>query len=100
MMRSRDGIMMRRVTLPFSGDVTLESLDKGEPLVKYDLAQRRVVVNRSHPFSREYGQTHEQQLLLRDTAFVELLTEAYMLDMGLTEGQLDEIRSIGIRLIG
>lgn len=73
-------------------EVVLESIGKAEPLVKYELARRRVVVNRDHPFSREYGQTHEQQLLLRDTAFVELLTEAYMLDVGISEGQLQEIR--------
>lgn len=76
----------------FIEEVVLEAGGKAEPLVKYDLARRRVVVNRDHPFSREYGQTHEQQLLLRDTAFVELLTEAYMLDIGINEGQLQEVR--------
>jgi len=73
-------------------DVVLESLPNGDKLVRYDLSQRRVVVNRNHPFSREYGQTPEQQFLLRDAAFVDLLTEAYMLSIGVSEGQLSEIR--------
>lgn len=73
-------------------DVVLEPLGNSDNLVKYDLAQRRVVVNRNHPFSREYGQTREQQFLLRDAAFVDMLTEAYMLSIGIDEGQLSEIR--------
>ncbi|MCL4370565.1 MAG: ATP-binding protein [Chloroflexi bacterium] len=73
-------------------DVVLEDLPVDAPLVSYDLAARRVVVNRNHPFSREHGETHEQQLLLRDTALVELLTESQMVNVGIHESLLTEVR--------
>jgi hypothetical protein len=73
-------------------EVEFEALLPDAPLVKYDLAGRRVVINSNHPFSLEYGETHEQQLLLRDTALVDLLSEAYMADIGIDENQLRETR--------
>ncbi len=72
-------------------EVTLESLSSDEPLVKYDVANRKVIVNRSHPFAREHSETHEQQLLLRDAALVELLSQASMLEFGISQAQLREI---------
>jgi hypothetical protein len=49
-------------------DIGVEPLDKDERLVRYDVIERRVVVNRNHPFSEEYTQTSEQLRLLRDVA--------------------------------
>ncbi len=72
-------------------NVEFEALPADEPLVKYDLAARRVVVNRNHPFAREHIGTREEQLLLRDASLVELLTQANMLDLGIGEGQLREV---------
>ncbi len=66
-------------------EVEFQSLLPDDPLVKYDLAKRRVVVNSNHPFVLEYGGTHDQQLVLRDTALVDLLTELFMVDVGVHE---------------
>jgi hypothetical protein len=73
-------------------DVEFEPLSRDEHLVKYDLARRTVLVNTQHPFYLEYGDTLERKLLLRDTALVELLTNAYMVDLGLDWEQLRKIR--------
>ncbi len=71
--------------------IEFESLPPDEPLVKYDVAGRRVVVNSSHPFAREHMGTREEQLLLRDASLVDLLGQASMLDLGINESQLREI---------
>jgi hypothetical protein len=73
-------------------EVAFESLPADVPLVKYDLAGRRIVVNRNHPFTREHSSTHEQQLLLRDSALVELLTQAWMSDLGISDSQIREVQ--------
>jgi Histidine kinase-, DNA gyrase B-, and HSP90-like ATPase len=77
----------------FISDVVLEDLPPDAPLVKYELATHRVIVNRQHPFSQEYGETHEQQLLLRDAALVDLLTQAYMASLGISPDVLEQIAS-------
>lgn len=66
----------------FISEVVLEERAPEEPFAIYEVATRRIVVNRSHPFSREHGETREQQLLLRDAAFVEVLTTAFLIDAG------------------
>ena len=71
--------------------VEFEMLPADEPLVRYDLAARRVVVNRNHPFAREHMETQEEKLLLRDASLVEFLTQTSMLDIGIDEDQLREV---------
>lgn len=73
-------------------DVEFDALAPDAPLVKYDLAARRIVINSNHPFSLEYGETHEQQLLLRDAALVDLLSDAFMADIGIDDDQLRQTR--------
>jgi hypothetical protein len=58
--------------------VTLEPRDTDAPLVQYRISRRDVVVNASHPFTREHAATPEQQHLLRNAAVVDVLTEAFM----------------------
>lgn len=72
-------------------DVVLEDLGADEPFVRYDLSTHRVVINSQHPFAIEHGDTHEQQLLLRDAALVDLLTQAFMADAGISNDLLDQI---------
>lgn len=55
-----------------------------ESLVKYDLAQRTIVINKNHPFAKENSHTIEQVNTLKDTAVVDLLTDAFMLKIGIS----------------
>ncbi|MHB1528627.1 MAG: ATP-binding protein [Acidiferrobacteraceae bacterium] len=71
--------------------VILKEGAKDDRLVTYDLASHSVIVNKSHPFASEHGTTQEQLRLLRDTAFVELLTEAFMADIGIPDDRIKEI---------
>ena len=83
-------------------DVLIEALGPESQLVRYDPVAKQVLINRDHPFTREYAGTHEQQVLLRDTAFVELLTQAYMSDLGVpyqTVTQVSDYRDQLLRLV-
>jgi hypothetical protein len=73
-------------------DVVVLELGADQKLAHYDLETRTVVVNRSHPFALEHQETGQQLRVLRDTALVELLTDAFMTDIGLTADQMTEIR--------
>lgn len=73
-------------------EVQFEPSSRDGHLVTYKLATRRVLVNTQHPFFMEYGDTRERKELLRDTALVELLTDAYMADIGLDWEQHRRIR--------
>ncbi len=72
--------------------IALEERSPEAPMVHYDLSKREVVVNLSHPFSQNYSQTKEEKQLLRDTSLVDLLTEAFMVDLGLPEDQVQQIQ--------
>ena len=61
-----------------------------DPLVSYDVASRKVLLNNNHPFILEYSSTHEQQLLLRDTALVDFLADVYLADLGVPGETLEE----------
>ncbi|WP_405906655.1 ATP-binding protein [Streptomyces sp. NBC_00828] len=71
--------------------VTFESLDSDTNLVVYDISTRRIIINENHPFAREYASTHELRLLLRDSSVVELLSRAYMIQMGVDEATLGQV---------
>ncbi len=71
-------------------DVVLEEGGPDDPLVRYDLARRSVVVNISHPFAKGHSSTEEERLLLRDLALVEVLGSAYLIDAGVSPSQLTE----------
>lgn len=74
-------------------DVLIEALGSDALLVNYDPIARQILVNSDHPFAREYAETHEQQVLLRDSSLVELLTQAFMLDVGVPDGTVAEVAS-------
>lgn len=76
----------------FINEVVLEDLGPDQPMVVYQLKDRRIVVNKEHPFSREHGETHEQQLVLRDAALAEILTDAFMADVGIDQSMVEEVR--------
>lgn len=73
-------------------DVVVVELGADQKLAHYDLETRTVIVNKSHPFALEHQETGQQLRVLRDSALVELLTDAFMADIGLTTDQLTEIR--------
>lgn len=71
-------------------DVLLEDASPDEPLAKYDIRRRAVVVNLSHPFAREHSSTQEEKLLLRDAALIEVLGVAFLLDAGVDPSRVGD----------
>lgn len=74
-------------------DVKVQELGSSSHLSLYDLETRSVIINRNHPFAVEHQETSQQLRVLRDTALVELLTDAFMVDIGLSPDQIMEIRT-------
>lgn len=68
--------------------VEFDNLLPESPLTKYDLAKRTVIVNKDHPFTVEHSETHEEQMLLRDAAVADILTNVYMLSIGVDSEHL------------
>jgi len=71
-------------------------------LAKYDLKTRQILVNKNHPFSKENSHTPEQARTLKDSAFVDLLTDAYLLNCGISNDVYYDIvqhRDRALRLI-
>lgn len=62
-----------------------------DPLVRYDVSTRRVLVNENHPFSREHSATAEEQAVVRDAALATLLTDTYMADRGIDPTAIEEV---------
>ncbi len=62
-----------------------------DPLVRYDIATRRVLVNQNHPFVREHSGTAEEIAVLRDSSLAGLLTDSFMVDRGIDPTVLDEV---------
>ncbi len=56
-----------------------------------------MILNKSHPFYKEHTGSSAYQVL-SDTVLVDLLTDAYILDSGITEGRLNEIREYRDRM--
>lgn len=72
-------------------DVRFVARGAEDVVVEYDVETREIVVNESHPFVREYASSHELRLLLRDQAMADLLTSAYMTQLGVDESLLDQV---------
>src|SRR5439155_26870331 len=68
-------------------NVVFEVLSPDEPLAQYDVAQRKIIVNKLHPFTLEHCETHEDQEFVRNVAVVDLLTESYILDLGVDDSR-------------
>ena len=78
---------------------TIVPLEPSEKFVRYDVSKQEIIINKSHPFSVEYSDSPEQRRMLQDTALVELLTDAYMVDSGLPEERVAEIRDYRDRML-
>lgn len=79
-------------------ETVIEELQPAEKLVRYDIGRQKIVINRSHPFAVEYSTEPETLRMLQDSALVDLLTDVYILDSGISEERLDEIRDYRDRM--
>ena len=69
-----------------------------EKIFKYDVSSQEIVINKSHPFYIEHTTTTEAYQALSDAVLVDLMTDAFILDSGLPEERLSEIREYRDRM--
>ncbi len=65
-------------------DIQFGDSEPKDFIAKYDLKSRHILINRNHPFVKENSQTAEQRNTLADTAVADLLTDAYILNCGVS----------------
>ena len=70
--------------------VVFERLGVEKPLYSYDLAGRSVVINSDHPFVLENGNAAAAHKLLQSNAVAEILSDAYLVDIGVHQSQIAE----------
>lgn len=83
-------------------NVVIQKVGVESGLVTYDMDGRKIIVNESHPFAVENSETDEQKKTLRNIAVVDLLTNAYMTEIGIDASQVQEIldyRDRALRLV-
>lgn len=68
-----------------------ENVSKDERLVKYNVADKQIIINANHPFAVEHSGDAVLRQLLSDTALVDLLANAYAANIGVTNDQIEEI---------
>ena len=73
-------------------------LSREEKIFKYDVSSQEIVMNKSHPFYIEHTTTTEAYQALSDAVLVDLMTDAFILDSGLPEERLSEIREYRDRM--
>ena len=73
-------------------------LSREEKIFRYDVSSQEIVMNKSHPFYIEHTTTTEAYQALSDAVLVDLMTDAFILDSGLPEERLSEIREYRDRM--
>lgn len=66
--------------------------EQSDPISKYDLATRKLLLNESHPFFRDRTTSPEGRALLQEMALVDFLTEMHLTEIGADSSLLSEGR--------
>jgi len=70
-----------------------------DSFVRFRLADNTIVVNKDHPFAAEHSRTKAEKELLRTIAMVNLLSDVYALDIGISPSALQDVRGYRDRLM-
>ena len=77
----------------FISDVVFESLGMDHPIALYDAKDNRVIINSVHPFYRNYEDYFKNPEPFQVLGVAEILTEAYLMDMGVNPDEVFDILS-------
>jgi hypothetical protein len=73
------------------GEIKYEKLSDGGSFAKFRFVDSAILVNRDHPFVIEHTRTKAQKELLRTMAMVNVLSDVYALDIGISPSALQSI---------
>jgi hypothetical protein len=99
-----DQIEWREITGKDHGDVLDDvrfeaTSGPADALARYDLGQRAILVNQNHPYVLEHCERRDDQTLVRNAALVEILTDAYMVYVGVGEDLVQQVRDYRDQLL-
>lgn len=80
------------------GEVKYEN-SGDDSFVKFRISDSTIVVNKEHPFVVEHSRTKAEKELLRTMAMVNLLSDVYALDQGISPSALKNIREYRDKLM-
>ena len=80
-------------------DVLYEDRDREDALFVYDIESQKLIINSAHPFVRQHSVTHEEKVLIRELALVDLLTDSHLLDSGISAIAYEEVVRYRDRLL-
>ena len=80
------------------GEVKFEQLPDDQ-LVRFRIVDSTIVVNSKHPFVLEHGRSKSEKDLVRTVAMINLLTDVYALEQGVSETTLQSIQVYRDRLL-
>ncbi len=66
-------------------------LATGSPIAKLNLKNRTLTINELHPYIANYSDFYKNQLPLESIAITEVLTEAHLYELGISEDTVNEI---------
>jgi len=72
-------------------EVKIEKSD-GNDFARFRVSDRSIVVNKEHPFTLEHSNTKAEKKLLSAIAMVEVLTDIYAMDIGISQEMLLQIQ--------
>lgn len=64
-----------------------------DSFVKFRISDNSIIVNKEHPFVAEHSRSKAEKELVRTVAMVNLLSDIYALDIGVTPSILESIRA-------
>ena len=63
-----------------------------ESVARYDLVSRKILINNNHPYVIEKIKTKQEQKFIRNAALVDFLTDVKLIDIGVDDLQVSEVR--------
>ncbi|WP_162915597.1 ATP-binding protein [Paraflavitalea soli] len=70
-------------TIDTLGNIEFQEKDPKDLLSKYDVKERKIIINKNHPFAVANSTTKEQNQLLQDILTAQLIADSYLLSSGL-----------------
>lgn len=62
-------------------------------LARYDIKQRKIIINKNHPFAIEHSGTDDERNMLRNVVTVELMVDIYLANCGISRETAEDVIS-------
>lgn len=80
-------------------EVSFKKYEPDDIFVKYQVSSNSILINKNHSFYQEHSRSRDEQELLRSVAVVELLSDIYAIDIGVSKDSIEKIREYRNKLM-